>query len=243
MGPAPVEPAKKRAGQRPDRETPAHKVAAIHRLADDEVAAKVATDVLRRPEVAARVIADDTARHAVNRAQTDRARQQAGAFRRESPAGQAVKKIERTQEWARAGACVRPRHPPVLLTGEPHGLDLPSPEDRPGLAGDRPRLGHPVRTAAGAPTPQDVPARHAVYYRMTARNRVWLAKRHLPAPLVPVYLGVWMTLTVARTRSVTGLRAWFAGFAEGVRTSGGPRRPMRWGTVWRLTRLGRPPIV
>jgi len=28
------------------------------------------------------------------------------------------------------------------------------------------------------------PARHAVYYRMTARNRVWLAKRHLPAALV-----------------------------------------------------------
>ncbi|MFF3330503.1 DUF6192 family protein [Streptomyces sp. NPDC002888] len=55
--------AKKRVGQRPDRpETPAQKVAAIHRLADDdEVAARVATDVLRRPEVAAKVVADDTA--------------------------------------------------------------------------------------------------------------------------------------------------------------------------------------
>ncbi len=37
--------------------------------------------------------------------------------------------------------------------------------------------------------PRTSPARHAVYYRMTARNRVWLAKRHLPAPLVPAYLG------------------------------------------------------
>ncbi|UUU32287.1 DUF6192 family protein [Streptomyces sp. CA-210063] len=64
--------AKKHVGQRPDRpETPAQKVAAIHRLADDdEVAAQIATDVLRRPQVAAKVVADDTARHMVNKAQT-----------------------------------------------------------------------------------------------------------------------------------------------------------------------------
>ncbi|WP_331728091.1 glycosyltransferase family 2 protein [Streptomyces sp. NBC_00158] len=91
--------------------------------------------------------------------------------------------------------------------------------------------------------PRTSPARHAVYYRMTARNRVWLAKRHLPAPLVPVYLGVWVVLTVVRARSLVGLRAWFEGFAEGIRTSGGTRRPMRWRTVRRLTRLGRPPVV
>jgi hypothetical protein len=78
---------------------------------------------------------------------------------------------------------------------------------------------------------------------MVARNRVWLAKRHLPAPLVPVYLGVWTVLTAARTRSAAGLRAWFAGFAEGVRTPCPPRRPMRWATVWRMTRLGRPPVI
>lgn len=91
--------------------------------------------------------------------------------------------------------------------------------------------------------PRTSPARHAVYYRMTARNRVWLAKRHLPAPLVPLYLGVWIGLTLARARSLAGLRAWFSGFAEGAKTSGGPRRPMRWRTVWRLTRLGRPPVI
>ncbi|MFD4870472.1 glycosyltransferase family 2 protein [Streptomyces sp. NPDC058412] len=91
--------------------------------------------------------------------------------------------------------------------------------------------------------PKTSPARHAVYYRMTARNRVWLAKRHLPALLIPVYLGVWTVLTVARTRSMPGLRAWLAGFGEGVRSSGGERRPMRWSTVLRMTRLGRPPVV
>ncbi|MFE3516022.1 glycosyltransferase family 2 protein [Streptomyces sp. NPDC059166] len=91
--------------------------------------------------------------------------------------------------------------------------------------------------------PKTSPARHAVYYRMTARNRVWLARRHLPALLVPLYLGTWVLLTVARTRSVTGLKAWAAGFREGMRTECGVRRPMRWRTVWRMTRLGRPPVI
>ncbi|MFE2054859.1 glycosyltransferase family 2 protein [Streptomyces sp. NPDC059446] len=91
--------------------------------------------------------------------------------------------------------------------------------------------------------PRTSPARHAVYYRMTARNRVWLARRNLPLLLVPVYLGTWLLLTLARTRSASGLRAWAAGFAEGVRTGCGPRSPMRWRTVWRMTRLGRPPVV
>ncbi|GGU57531.1 glycosyl transferase [Streptomyces albospinus] len=91
--------------------------------------------------------------------------------------------------------------------------------------------------------PYTSPTRHAVFHRMVARNRVWLAKRHLPAVLVPVYLGVWATLTALRSRSVAGMRAWAAGFAEGVRTPCGRRRPMRWSTVWRMTRLGRPPVI
>lgn len=91
--------------------------------------------------------------------------------------------------------------------------------------------------------PWTSPTRHAVFHRMVARNRVWLAKRHLPALLVPVYLGTWTALTMARTRSAAGLRAWFGGFVEGLRTPCPPRRPMRWATVWRMTRLGRPPVI
>lgn len=91
--------------------------------------------------------------------------------------------------------------------------------------------------------PWTAPTRHAVYHRMIARNRVWLAKRHLPAVLVPTYLGVWTALTILRSRSLSGLRSWFAGFVEGVRTPCGPRRPMRWRTVWRMTALGRPPVI
>lgn len=91
--------------------------------------------------------------------------------------------------------------------------------------------------------PLTPPSRHAVYHRMVARNRVWLARRNLPWLLVPVYLGVWILLTLARRPSVPALRAWLGGFREGWRTPCGPRRPMKWRTVWRLTRLGRPPII
>ena len=91
--------------------------------------------------------------------------------------------------------------------------------------------------------PRTPPDRHAVHYRNTARNRVWLARRRLPAVLVPAYLGVWIAITLTRTHSAAALRASASGFVEGVRTSCGPRQPMHWRTVWRMTRLGRPPLI
>ncbi|MEU0758195.1 glycosyltransferase [Streptomyces microflavus] len=91
--------------------------------------------------------------------------------------------------------------------------------------------------------PTTAPSRHAVYHRMVARNRVWLARRNLPAPLVPLYVGVWLFLTLVRRPSPPALKAWFGGFREGWSTPCGPRRPMKWRTVWRLTRLGRPPVI
>lgn len=91
--------------------------------------------------------------------------------------------------------------------------------------------------------PTTAPSRHAVYHRMVARNRVWLARRNLPAPLAPAYLGVWLLLTLLRKPSGPALKAWFGGFREGWSTPCGTRRPMRWRTVWRLTRLGRPPVI
>ncbi|MDH6214620.1 glycosyltransferase family 2 protein [Streptomyces pseudovenezuelae] len=91
--------------------------------------------------------------------------------------------------------------------------------------------------------PKTSPARHAIYYRVTARNRVWLVRRRLPLLLIPVHLGIWTLLTLVRTRSGPGLRAWFGGFMEGIREPAGERRPMRWRTVWQLSRLGRPPVI
>jgi GT2 family glycosyltransferase len=92
---------------------------------------------------------------------------------------------------------------------------------------------HPVR-------PADL---HDQFHRLNARNRVWLARRNLPWPVGVWYLLDWVLLTVLRTRPFGGLRPWFAGFVEGWRTPCGPRRPIRWRTVWRMTRAGRPPIV
>jgi GT2 family glycosyltransferase len=91
--------------------------------------------------------------------------------------------------------------------------------------------------------PATSPTRHAPYYRMNARNRVWVARRNLPLPLAIGYVGVWVVLTLARVRAVAPLRVWFAGLWEGVRTPCGPRRPVRWRTVLRLTLAGRPPLV
>jgi GT2 family glycosyltransferase len=87
------------------------------------------------------------------------------------------------------------------------------------------------------------PLRHADFYRMNARNRVWLARRNLPLVLEPVYVGTWIGLTIARVREPEALRAWFAGLREGMRVTPAGRRPMRWSTVWTLTRAGRPPVV
>jgi len=91
--------------------------------------------------------------------------------------------------------------------------------------------------------PATSPTRHAVYYRMNARNRVWVARRNLPAPLAALHVLIWVLLSVGRIRRVAPLRAWFDGFWEGVTVPSGPRRPMRWSTVLRLTRAGRPPVV
>lgn len=91
--------------------------------------------------------------------------------------------------------------------------------------------------------PATSPTRHAPYYRMNARNRVWVARRNLPWPLAATYLAVWIGLTLLRIRGIGPLRVWFAGLWEGFRTPCGPRRPIRWRTVLRLTRAGRPPVL
>lgn len=88
------------------------------------------------------------------------------------------------------------------------------------------------------------PTRHAYYYRLNARNRVWLARRNLPAVLVPLYVGSWTGVQLLRwARRPAALKAWFGGWREGWRADPGQRRPMRWRTVWRMTVAGRPPVV
>ncbi|WP_073949793.1 glycosyltransferase family 2 protein [Streptomyces kebangsaanensis] len=95
------------------------------------------------------------------------------------------------------------------------------------------RMHHPVTT----------PARHARFYRLAARNRVWVAYRNLPRPLIPLYLGFWIVATALRSwhgggrESLKGLREGWAGRHRQR------RRPMDWRTVSRLTTAGRPPVI
>jgi GT2 family glycosyltransferase len=86
--------------------------------------------------------------------------------------------------------------------------------------------------------------RHADYYRLNARNRVWLARRNLPLPFIPLYVGSWTGVQLLRWAGRPSvLRTWFGGWFEGWRTDPGERRPMHWRTILRMTLAGRPPVV
>lgn len=88
------------------------------------------------------------------------------------------------------------------------------------------------------------PTRHDYYYRLNARNRVWLAKRNLPWAIAPIYVATWTGIQLLRwTRNPGALRAWFGGWWAGWREPAGDRRRIRWVTVWRMARFGRPPLV
>ncbi|WP_354476161.1 glycosyltransferase [Marisediminicola sp. UYEF4] len=88
------------------------------------------------------------------------------------------------------------------------------------------------------------PTRHAYYYRLNARNRVWLARRNLPLVFIPLYVGAWTGVQLIRwARRPAALRAWFGGWMAGWREPAGERRRIGWVTVWRMTRSGRPPLI
>jgi GT2 family glycosyltransferase len=105
--------------------------------------------------------------------------------------------------------------------------------------------GHRVRYVGDVVVhhPVVAPQRHADFYRYTCRNRVLLARRHLPLPVGATYLAVWVVLTLVRTSGRAARMQALRGFAEGFRAPSGRRRPLRWRTIWRMTRAGRPPVI
>jgi GT2 family glycosyltransferase len=78
---------------------------------------------------------------------------------------------------------------------------------------------------------------------LASRNRVWIARRLLPWPIAIVHCTVWFAASLARTRDLAAARDVLRGYRDGIREDPGPRRPVRWRTIWRMTRLGRPPLV
>jgi GT2 family glycosyltransferase len=89
------------------------------------------------------------------------------------------------------------------------------------------------------PTYATAPHDYSAYYG--ARNRVWLARRHLPLPLGALYVASFAlrTVPVLRSRARDALR----GYRDGMRGPCGGRRPLRMRTLWRMTIAGRPPVV
>jgi hypothetical protein len=89
------------------------------------------------------------------------------------------------------------------------------------------------------PSYRTAPHDYSAYYG--ARNRVWLARRHLPVPLGALYVAGFAlrTLPLLRGRVRPALR----GYRAGLREPCGPRKPLRARTLWRMTRAGRPPVL
>jgi GT2 family glycosyltransferase len=107
--------------------------------------------------------------------------------------------------------------------------------------------GHRVRYAAerSVTHPPRGPAaeRHGYSVRYAARNRVFVARRNLPWVLGVLYvtsfrLRTWRGLTTPDLRAAAQ-----EGYRAGRTEPCGERRRLRWSTIWRMTRLGRPPVI
>jgi len=86
-------------------------------------------------------------------------------------------------------------------------------------------------------------ARHPEYHYQSGRNRVWLARRRLPWPVAIPHVTIWTLRSLWNAGSGDARRQVLKGFRAGWREDAGKRRPISWATVWKMTRLGRPPIL
>lgn len=92
------------------------------------------------------------------------------------------------------------------------------------------------------------PARHAEYFYMNARNRVWLARRNLPWPFNWLYVGSWTGVQTLRWRKKPEqLKPWFAGWRDGWKQSpwAENERPQKLSKKGLLAMSvhGRPPVI
>jgi GT2 family glycosyltransferase len=108
--------------------------------------------------------------------------------------------------------------------------------------------GYRVRYAADIlalhPMPVAAPARHNYSRYYGARNRVFVARRHLPLPLGALYVALFAARTLPLlVRSPSDIRRALRGYRDGIRQPCGRRQKLRWRTVLRMTRAGRPPLL
>ncbi|MEA2441667.1 MAG: hypothetical protein QOH76_3091 [Thermoleophilaceae bacterium] len=108
--------------------------------------------------------------------------------------------------------------------------------------------GHRVYYAADLvarhPLPVDSPSRHHYSRYFGARNRVWVARRHLPLPLGVLYVATFALRTLPLLlRAPSDIRPALRGYRDGIRQPLGQRRKLRLRTLLRMTRAGRPPLI
>ena len=95
--------------------------------------------------------------------------------------------------------------------------------------------------AALHPAYATAPHDYSAYFG--ARNRVWLARRHLPLPLAVLYVAGFALRTLPVLRTPARARAALRGYRDGLRQPCGRRKPLHVKTLWRMTRAGRPPVI
>jgi GT2 family glycosyltransferase len=69
------------------------------------------------------------------------------------------------------------------------------------------------------------------------RNRLLMARKHLPMPAAVVHVAVWCARTVLEARSAGGLRDWLTACRDGLRLPTS-RDPLSWKASMRVHRLG-----
>jgi GT2 family glycosyltransferase len=85
--------------------------------------------------------------------------------------------------------------------------------------------------------------RHGYSVKYAARNRVFVARRNLPLPLGVLYVASFALRTLPGLKTAELRRAAREGYSAGRSEPCGPRRRLKLRTLWRMTRLGRPPIL
>jgi GT2 family glycosyltransferase len=94
------------------------------------------------------------------------------------------------------------------------------------------------------PLPVAAPSRHGYSRYFGARNRVWLARRHLPFPVGALYVATFAMRTLPLLlRSPQDIRPALRGYRDGMRRPCGERRRLRARTLLRMLRAGRPPVI
>jgi len=106
-------------------------------------------------------------------------------------------------------------------------------------AGHRVHYAGDIGVLHPAPAPVAAGERHAYSAYFGARNRVWLARRHLPLPLGALFVATFALRTLPRVNARAALR----GYRDGLRGPYPERRKLRARTLWRMIRVGRPPVI